>query len=351
MQNMKISRQNLIRISILYLFLALVTASVSFFSRKYDVRASTDLQVQIWKEYTDNTADAAETPGYSVVKANLTRIFIPGLMAFLRITLGVSWEQAFSLLRILAVLLFYLIFHFYLREWFDEKEVYVGTLFAAATVPLTFNLWIEIPTEFPEMIFFTLGMWAMYKEKFWALLGITFIATFNRETSAMLPLIYFFNSFYGNPLKMPVQTIVNKLVRVSLIGFAWLIPYILLRYLSGLRTEWNHGDSLSINIPGLMAFFQNYNLFNNYLFYLYLFGIFWIVPFLYWKKLPLFWKSTLLSVPFVLSVYLFGGGGLHEPREIVVLYPLLIPPGLAYFFDKKMGPENKDAMEQEYEPE
>jgi hypothetical protein len=317
-----------------YFFLALLTTSVSFFSRKIDIREATNLQTKIWREYTDYEAKEAETPGYTFEKANLTRVFYPALMTALDKIPGISPEQAFSLLRIGFVFLFYLIFHFYIREWGDEKNAFLGTLFVGATIPLTFNNWFELPTEFPEMIFFTLGIWSIYKGKFWALVLITFFATLNRETAAFLPLLYLFvvfdlKSFKKNPAKAA-----KTFFAVFIVGLAWLIPYVSLRFLSGLGTEWNHQDSILHNTTGLAAFFQNFNPFNYFLFYLYLFGIIWIIPFLHWRKLSFFWRRILLTTPIILFIFLFAGGFLSEPRELVPLYPILVPPALAYVFNE-----------------
>jgi hypothetical protein len=301
-----------------------------------DVREATNLQIKIWREYTDDEAKEAETPGYTFEKANLTRVFYPALIAALDKIPGISPEQAFSLLRIGFVFLFYLIFHFYMREWGDEKSAFLGTLFVGATIPLTFNNWFELPTEFPEMIFFTLGIWTIYKRKFWALVLVTFFATLNRETAAFLPLIYLFNAFDIKSFKENPAKTAKTVLDVFIVGLAWLIPYASLRFISGLGTEWNHQDSIAQNTLGLSAFFQNFNPFNNFLFYLYLLGIFWIIPFLRWKDLSPFWKRTLLTTPIILFVFLFGGGYLNEPRELAPLYPILVPPALAYLFDERI---------------
>lgn len=329
-------RQKIIVIVLFYVFLSLLISSVSFFSRKMDVKTAAQMQAQIWTEYTDINSKEAETPGYSVVKANLTRIFFPALMVFVSKLTGLPYDYAFSLLRIASIFLFFLIFHFYMREWGDEKTAFTGTLFVAATVPLTFNIYYEIPTEFFEMIFFTVGIWAIYKEKIGLLIITTFLATLSRETSAFLPLIYFFNVVKLDDLKENRGKLLKNLSLVFVVGLMWLLPYVFLRWFSGLGAEWNHQDSVSHNLKGLSQFFQNFNLFNNFLFYLYLFGIFWVLPFLYWKNLSLFWKKTLAATPFIVAVFLFGGGFMNEPRELVLLYPVIVPPALAALFGEKI---------------
>jgi hypothetical protein len=197
----------------------------------------------------------------------------------------------------------------------------MGVLVIAATIPITFNNHFEVPTDFPEIIIFTIGFWLIYKKKDYLLALVVIIGTLNRETTAFLPLILLLNRF--DP-----KNLIKSLIPVAVVGFSWLIPLLVLRYWAGTFPYGIYGDSLSHNLAGVKAFFSNFNLFNNYLYYLYLFGPLWVLPFIKYKHQPLFFRRTLLSLPVFIVIYLFFGGYLDEPREIVTLYPVLIPPSL-----------------------
>ena len=104
--------------------------------------------------------------------------------------MGVPWPYAFSLLRLLSIFAAYLAFHCYLRTWFQDEAAVLGTLFVAASVPLTFvSSWWEIISDFPELLAFTLGLWAIHSKKHLGLALVTFAGTLNRETTALLVLI------------------------------------------------------------------------------------------------------------------------------------------------------------------
>ena len=111
-----------------------------------------------------------------------------------------------------------------------------------------------------------------------------------------------------------------------------------------------YGDSIYHNSHGLAAFLTNFNPYNNYLFCLYLFGPLWVLPFVYWRRQPRFLKRALLSLPVFLAVYGFLGGFLDEPREIINLYPLLVPAGLFAILgegvDTRLPREKAQAAEQ-----
>ncbi|HWP45326.1 MAG TPA: hypothetical protein VNO14_18935, partial [Blastocatellia bacterium] len=178
---------------------------------------------------------------------------------------------------------------------------------------------------FPELIVFTVGLSLIYYKRDLLLALLIFIGTLNRETTAFLPLILLLNRFDRKAIWKCIPT-------VALAGFAWLIPLLLLRYWKGIGVMGIYGDSVVHNVAGLKAFFSNFNLFNNYLFYLYLFGPFWLLPLIKWKNQPLFFQRTLLSLPAFIIIYLFFGGFLDEPREIINLYPILIPSSLFALF-------------------
>jgi len=87
----------------------------------------------------------------------------------------------------------------------------------------------------------------------------------------------------------------------------------------------------------LSCFFENLNPYNFFLYYFYLFGIFWVLPLVRWRRQPPFLRRALLSLPVFIIIYLFFGGILSEPREIVNLYPLLIPAGIFALFGEQVG--------------
>jgi len=85
----------------------------------------------------------------------------------------------------------FILFHLFLRQWFADDLAFWRTLFLVATVPLTFNNWTEIPTDFIEIIVFTVGLWLAYRDAMSRFCVTVFVGALNRESAAVLP---FFSS-------------------------------------------------------------------------------------------------------------------------------------------------------------
>jgi hypothetical protein len=302
----------------LCLQLALVTGAVSFFSRQKPVTDAAALQRDAWLSFKGRQLQPGAEPLALVFSA---RILMPALMASTVAVTGMSWPQAFSLIRLFSIICAYYIFFLYIRRYFSDFEALLGLLFLSATIPLTFNNHAEIPTDFPEIIIFSLGLMCVLEGWRWLLCLVILIGTFNRETTCFLPLVLLF-------VDWPKRLSWSFLFRVAAAGFSWLIPTVFLRWWVGIDTRWLYGDSMSHNLSGLSRFFSNFNPYNNYLFYLYLFGVLWVAPLLLWNSQPPKLRRALLTVPLITFVYLFGGGYMDEPREIVPLYALLTPAGL-----------------------
>lgn len=316
--------------------LALITGAISFTTVRMPIQYGSpslpkdygpNLQRAAWEAFVSRNIPefSAEYPILPVISS---RIFIPIIISTLAKLTGKSWETIFSLVRLLFMWLTYILFFLYLQRKFSSIYALLGTLFMAATIPIIYNNPYEIPTEFPEIIFFTLGLNFIFEKRYALLCIVIALATLNRETSCFLPLILLFVS-WAWPLRL------RTIATIAAAGFSWLIPLVILHWW-GRNYSWPHSDSLAHNLPGLLRFFENWNPFNNYLYYLYIFGVLWLLPIFYWKLQPSQMRRALLTIPIMLAVYLFGGGFLNEPREIVVFYPILVPAGL-YALEQILG--------------
>lgn len=333
-----------------YLVLAIILGAVSFFGRPREIGAEADrklrvqstathtpqlqiaeavhLQRKIWESFQVKGSAAEDRADY-VYRVNSTRILMPALNAFVVRVTGLGWDKVFSLLRLMLIALTLLTFHWYLRRWFDVPIAMLGTLIMAATLPLTFNIYYELPTDFPEILAYTIGLWCILERRY-ALLCLTIIiGTLNRETTIFLPLILLLDLF-GK------VSFARLTALCAATGFSWLIPTLLLKWWTGIELLGGHGDMMPYNIAGLARFFENLNPYNFFLYYLYLFGIFWVLPLVRWRRQPPFFRRALLSLPVFIIIYLFFGGVLSEPREIVNLYPLLIPAGIFALFGEQL---------------
>ena len=315
---------------LLCLQLALVTEAVSFTTVRMPVTYGNttlpkDYGAEVQREAFIAFATREVPPNFPLLYLMSNRILFPITLATVVRLTGISWAYAFSLLRLTSIFVMYLTFLWFLARLFSTLYAILGILFIAATVTLTFNIPYEVPTDFPEIWFFTLGMFCILERRDLLLCAIIFCATLNRETACFLPLILLFVR-WSWPLRIRTAAV------ASAAGLCWLFPYVVLRrywMATGvLEREANfQRNFFGHNLPGLRHFFTNFNPFNNYFFYAYLFGVLWILPYAYWRAQPKDMRRVLLTVPIIFSVY-FCVGFLNEPREIVLLYPLLVPAGL-----------------------
>lgn len=319
-----------------YAFLAVITGWMSFYPRSSKIADAAGLQQTIW-ENLDARGKAGVNQDY-LAKIHSSRILFPALMQ-LGIQLGVPGDKSFSLLRLVSIFITYVFFHLYLRQWFRDDRAFCGTLFLAATVPLTFNNEFEIPTDFPEILVFTAGFWAMFKARYAWLCAIVLIGTLNRESAAMLPFFLFFATC---SLKRA-----GWLAPVVSAGLCWLIPLLILRWWTGALEPHGYGKAFQHNLPGLRGLWVNPHPYNNYLFWLYLFGAFWFLPFVGWlgpgrrPQASQAFRRMLMGLPICVTICFVVGGYFDEPRELVGLYPLLTPASLiALFPDTQVGNSN-----------
>jgi hypothetical protein len=321
------SRREALAVAALCLHLAVVTGAVSFGASRmaanygrpdFPVSAGVDLQRDAWEAFASRSLPS---PSASIlVYTYSTRILVPGIARGIVAATGASWEWTLSGMRLLSIWLAYGVFYVYLRREFDRVWSLIGLLFMAATIPLIFNSPVEIPTDFPELIVFTLGMWCILSNRPALLLAVVVVGTLNRETACFLVMVHFF-------VAMSRDSAVRAVLTTTVGAAVWLAMVLGLHWWVG-RFSSPLGSSLMHNVPGLLAFFENFNPFNNYLFYFYLLGVAWFIPYLGWAHLPLPYRKVLVAVPLMLAVYVFGGGFLNEPREIIVFYPIMIPPSL-----------------------
>jgi hypothetical protein len=308
-----------------YVFVGLILGWTSFYSRPMKIDKAASFHQTVWNNITEKGRSGADPD--VLVRIHSARVLFPALMQIPRFA-GLSPEQAFSLVRLISAILALVLFHWLLLHWFTDELAFCGTLFMAATMPLTFNQWYELPTDFLEIIIFTIGVWAIYRSKYVALCIVTFLGTFNRESTAVLPFFLFFTLFDLKKFRW--------ILPVAAAGFCWLIPLLFLRWWVGALEPHGYGLGWQHNTTGLLQLFSNPHPYNNYLFWIYLFGAFWVLPYLKWREQPVFFKRLLLAVPVMVVVYLIVGGFLDEPRELVNLYPVLVPAGLVALFPESL---------------
>ncbi len=305
----------------LYFSLALITGWVSFHSRKLGLNEAAAFQHGIYL--------GDRSHGF-LSQVHGSRILFPYLLHYVTTLSGLPVPYVFTLLRLGSIFAAYCAFHVYLKGWFDSRGALIGTLFLTSSVQLTFIDWFEIPTDFVELLVFTLGCLLIRGNAIGPLLVLIAVGTLNRETTVLLVILLLVN---GEIWRL------KHWLAVAAAGGVFLAVYGGVKLLLGIRTFHYFLDPglLRYNFSGVLVFFRNLNIYNNSLSWLYMFNIFWVLAPWGLREKPAFIRRSVMAVPLFLFVYLFGGGSLAEPREMIPLYPVLVPAGLLTFFRDRIA--------------
>jgi hypothetical protein len=265
-----------------------------------------------WKQFMPSVVDGtAEAPG-------VYRVFTPFTTVWLTAILGVSPSVGWLLSRLAWFMACLLAFDWYLRTWFPALAACAGTLFVAATLPLTFtNSW-AIPDQLPELALFALAAGAVARGRDGLFAALLAVAAFNRETAIFLVLLY--------AVARP-WTRAHGL-RTAAAAALFVAIYAGLRAWRGLHSYdywqvWRNIRFLGLLPPGFDPYKRAYAWF-----VVALFGPSAAIIASRWEDVPAFPRRALLVVPAVLAAgFLFSS--IIETRIFTPLYPLVVPAALA----------------------
>ena len=203
---------------------AVVTGAVSFFARPLKLEASVKVQRAVYEGMA--TRGGAGGSEDWLVRSHACRVLMPALMGVVADGLGLGWPRAFGLVRLISIMAAYAMLFLYLRQLFTEPVALSGVLLVAATVPITFSNWHELPTDFPDVFFWTLGLLLIRRQSLLLFTAVVFLATLNRETSLLL----------GTLLCVRCTTGTNQSFRrgwLLAVVLAWALPYFWLKWWTG----------------------------------------------------------------------------------------------------------------------
>jgi hypothetical protein len=242
------------------------------------------------------------------------RVLVPFLLTRLARLTGWPLQSIWYATRLLAFWGSLLVFHVYLRTWFDTPIAILGTFVVAATLPLTFtNSWGH-PDDVAELLLFTAACLAIARNWTIAFGLLLALAALNRETSVFLVILF----FAAAPLTR------QHVVETAAYGALWAFIYAGLRVERGLQTydpfqvreNWAF---LKLLPPAYDPYYRRYAYFG-----LALFGPLAAIAAAAWARVPRFMKASLLVAPLFAAVC-FTFSSIIETRIFTPLYPLVIP--------------------------
>ena len=291
------SSANIRSFSLLLLYLGLGFSSASVWTRLADVGSLGD-----W--HASMISSTAPAP-------NQYRPLVPWLAEMLRVVLpGHNLVVAYSVLRAIVTGSTLYVFDRYLQSWFAPAVAAGGALALAAILPFTYQHVVQ-ESDPINLLVFTLGFWAMVKGRDLLLIPIVLLGTLNRETTAMLPAVYFLGNLGVRPFREVVR-------RTGLLGLSWLFVYGGLRLFYGHRSYYSDVIMWKANV---ISWYPSRAV-------LLLFGMIWVLSLLGAKKGPLLLRRALLLLPFYIALH-YIIALVNEVRLFLPWAPVVIP--LAWF--------------------
>ncbi|NQU94921.1 MAG: hypothetical protein HQ549_01645 [Candidatus Omnitrophica bacterium] len=299
-----------LKIFMVYFFLTFVIGYIDFDRRVFTFEQSTEKLKNII------TGEVGAPLG--------RRILIPYTVDLFHKVTHIPLTYSYAFFRFIFFLLAFILFHIYLKMWFDDKRAMIGTLSVIASLPLFLTNWYCISSDMPNFIAFILGMMWIKKNQYKLLYILIPIATFNKEATLALVLLYF---LYGIGREKPLILI----RRTIIYGLLWAIPFGIMIAMVGFE-KFSNFVTLEHNVAGLLHVFKNPNPYNHYYFLLYLCGFYWILAFMdFHKKDPLLKRSVIVMILYFLYVFI-RVSAINETRIFMPFYVFVIPLGLSSLF-------------------
>jgi hypothetical protein len=166
------------------------------------------------------------------------------------------------------------------------------------------------PYDMPSIMFFTLGLILIYKRKWVPYYLLFALATFNRETTCFLTLVYLFTAF-GKDGK---RTIVLHCAAQFVI---WMVVKITLHRIYGANEGQAFESGIAHNIRTFLDPSQYYYIFSNM-------GFVWIPVLLLYRRIrdSFMRRSLLVAIPFLIAVFVTAK--FTELRDFGELIPVVL---------------------------
>ena len=272
-------------------------------------------------------------------QSRLLQYYIPEL--FVQI-FGIDLRDAYTLQRLIFTFAAFSCFHIYLRRWFDQKTAALGVVFLAAVMPYTYMDHLQESAPL-LMLTFLLGLWAIRERRAGWYVLVLFVGAFNNETMLILPSVYFFYNFQswrpGSLVPLSLRTVLY-----SLPAFA---ATIVIRYITRHAPHAGEPFRLFINLEGFglhlhylpLEYYKAY-----YINLVFVWGLMWVLPYVGFRRKPLFLRRASLMVPLFLFCH-FLTGIIFEVRQMIPLAYILIPMSLYWLIPSLQSERNRRAAD------
>ena len=214
-------------------------------------------------------------------------------------------EFFYLLQRLIAVFLLFVVFHLYLKTWFNSDIAFGGTMLLAALHIFTYRSYYFQPSSPLNLLFLTTGVYLMTRGEYkgW-LYPLTFVGSLARETFGLIVPLHL--SFFGLKRATLKHTIGLFLV--------WVVVQAGLRVVFGMRPSFPDRPLITnlYEVPWPI----------------FLYALIWLIPLVGIRRLPSELRSMLFwyALPLLAVNAVFGK--VEETRLFLDLAIVLIPATL-----------------------
>lgn len=255
---------------------------------------------------------------------------------------------SYAISRLVFVFLAFVVFHYYLRKWFNPIASFAGVMILSAAMPVTFLIH-DLQESAPLlMLMFILGLWAIREEKD-ALFSLFLLigGGLTNESMLVLPLGY----FLVRARSWNIKHLFFTGLRTILVALPAFMAQGALRYITRFQQHLGGAFHWPKNIEGIWAelTFPYQAIFNGtYIYPFLVFSIFWLLAIIGLFKSPRFIRRVFWITPFFLAANLVTGKFM-ESRQMIPLGFIIIPLALFILVPESAGPSanNQIFLEEE----
>jgi len=252
---------------------------------------------------------------------NQYRPLTPWLAEWLRLVLpSQNVFTAYVLLRGISTGLGLYFFDRYMRVWFTRPAAAGGALALAAIIPFTYFRVVQ-ESDPINLLVFILAFWAMAVERDVLLFPLVLLGTLNRETTALIPALYFVARIGRRPAR-------EVGARTAGLAACWVAVYGGLRLLYGSRGYYCDVIMWGRNIASWQPTLQ----------VLLLFGAMWVLAVIGARRAPTLLRRSLWLLPPYLALH-YVVAMVNEVRLFLPYAPVIIPLSWLVLFPEGLRPE------------
>jgi hypothetical protein len=264
----------------------------------------------VWTRIADLAAFPrwhAEMVGGQALAPSQYRPLTPWIAEVLRYVLPTAYVPLpYFIVRAVVTSLTLIYFDRYMRTWFSRGASAAAALCVAAILPFTYFRVIQ-ESDPLNLLVFILAFWAIAARRDLLLIPLVLVGTLNRETTAMIPVVYALARWRQIPMR---QLIIRTLLLIA----CWAAVYGSLRLAYGMREYYTNVFMLGRNLENWLPTAH----------VVLLFGAIWVLAFFGLRRGPVMLRRTLWLLPPFLALH-YMVAIVMEVRLFLPFAPVVIP--------------------------